>query len=307
MLEGEKVNNIIEYLQLIKYSKLIKGLLLTPLLMGNSIDQKLLRIILRNGIYEKIEKKYSNKITKNYQNPTNNDFNNIIWFMWFQPIENAPMLVQKNYEYLKRQFGKQLILVNNQNFTELTQMPDFILEKFQQGKISKTHLSDIIRVQLLSLYGGTWIDSTVIITKEKFNSLPDTVIFQQFSPSGQGVRVTVSSWFLKFSKGNLFIRRVRDLLFDYWETENKLVDYFLLHQFIQIASKEFGNYLSKIYPFENSIPHYTMLKMRNENMSKEKIKALVMYSGVSKFTNKHRNEVEVRNYKILEEIINDFD
>ena len=32
------------------------------------------------------------------------------------------------------------------------------------GQITKTHLSDLLRLELLIRYGGTWIDATVFCT-----------------------------------------------------------------------------------------------------------------------------------------------
>lgn len=53
-------------------------------------------------------------------------------------------------------------------------LPNFILKKFENGYISITHLSDIIRVLLLYNYGGLWIDSTVLnissINRKVFDS-----------------------------------------------------------------------------------------------------------------------------------------
>ena len=40
------------------------------------------------------------------------------------------------------------------------------MEKFSRGYISRTHLSDMIRLNLLYLYGGAWLDATVLVSND---------------------------------------------------------------------------------------------------------------------------------------------
>jgi hypothetical protein len=39
------------------------------------------------------------------------------------------------------------------------------LEKYQKKIIDNTHFSDLLRLELLIKYGGTWIDASVLVTK----------------------------------------------------------------------------------------------------------------------------------------------
>ena len=52
------------------------------------------------------------------------------------------------------------------------QLPEYIIDKHKKGYISNTELADILRVSLLSDFGGIWIDATIFIP----NHLPDDVL-----------------------------------------------------------------------------------------------------------------------------------
>ena len=39
------------------------------------------------------------------------------------------------------------------------------MEKHKNNIIDNTHFSDLLRLELLIKYGGTWIDASVLITK----------------------------------------------------------------------------------------------------------------------------------------------
>lgn len=81
-----------------------------------------------------------------------------------------PELIRCCYLQLKAN-NNNVLLVSKDNIDEYVHLPDYIFEKVQQGKISFTHLSDILRVSLLAEYGGFWIDSTCWVTE----SLPKEV------------------------------------------------------------------------------------------------------------------------------------
>lgn len=74
----------------------------------------------------------------------------------FQGMEHAPKMVQYCFESLKSNLrDKRIILITEDNYKEYVQFPTYILEKYEKGCFSKTHLSDLLRLELLIKYGGT--------------------------------------------------------------------------------------------------------------------------------------------------------
>lgn len=294
------LNKIKEYMSYIKKTNFLRVLAVTPWLIQDRQSQELLRKILRNELFQTFSKKIKKMSVSSYDPSFIGEvYDDVIWFMWLQPIGEAPEFVQENYKYLRRMLGRKLILISEDNVLELTRLPDFIIDKYRSGIISRTHFSDIVRVQLLSVYGGIWIDSTVVVTKTWLDNTPEITLLQQFKPGNEGNYVNVSSWFMKFPKNHPYITQVRDVLFSYWNSENKLFDYFLIHMIMQRVSMDQNNFLGTIYPFDNSIPHYLMLKMRKEIVSADSMQLFIANEGIAKFTNKTRNVTETENYKSL--------
>lgn len=96
-----------------------------------------------------------------------------IWVLCFQGIENAPEVVKKCYDSLLKYCPqKNIVLLSEENLNDYITLPKHIEDRYQQGIISRTRYSDIVRTNLLTTYGGTWIDSTVLLTAQ-----PDSFYF----------------------------------------------------------------------------------------------------------------------------------
>lgn len=89
-----------------------------------------------------------------------------IYFCWLQGEDSLPPVVSVAYESLKMHAGKyKIIFIDERNYTDYVKLPEYIVKKIMGGGISRTHLSDIIRINLLYQYGGLWLDSTMLVTE----------------------------------------------------------------------------------------------------------------------------------------------
>ena len=88
-------------------------------------------------------------------------FNDTIWICWLQGIDKDPSLIKRCYKSIKDNFKDSKIVVDESYINDYVELPSYIMEKDGKGIITKTHFSDILRLELLSQYGGTWIDGTV--------------------------------------------------------------------------------------------------------------------------------------------------
>ncbi|MBO7316194.1 MAG: hypothetical protein J6U44_03405, partial [Paludibacteraceae bacterium] len=95
-----------------------------------------------------------------------------VWVCWLQGIENAPYIVQKCVESIKKHsLDYEVILLDKNNIKNYISLPSYIEEKHLKGIIPNAHYTDYIRVILLAKYGGIWIDSTFFLT----DKLPDYI------------------------------------------------------------------------------------------------------------------------------------
>ena len=106
-----------------------------------------------------------------------------IWFCWLQGLEEAPEVVKACYSSLVRHLevagqarneGYEIIVIDGKNWREYVELPEYVVEKRGKGLIPAAHFSDLLRLELLILYGGMWIDSTVLCTGEPAKGLPLT-------------------------------------------------------------------------------------------------------------------------------------
>ena len=101
-----------------------------------------------------------------------------IFIFWATGIESAPELIKKCYIQLKKtNNNSNIVLITDNNISEYIEFPTYILEKYQLGVISKAQFSDILRFALLSLYGGYWIDATILVTQNLKNKMQDCEVF----------------------------------------------------------------------------------------------------------------------------------
>ena len=63
------------------------------------------------------------------------------------------------------------------------------------------------------------------------------------------------------SSNQRIILLTRELLLDYWKKNDYAIDYFLLHDFFQIAIETFPEDWESVIPFSNEMPHILLLRL----------------------------------------------
>lgn len=242
------------------------------LLLGK--DKKALEILrlstqfkTKKKLYKKYRKfidDYAKELSKEDLEHTASDY---VWVCWFQGIDNAPDLVKICYKSLKDNLkSKKIILITKENIGEYAQFPQYVMDKWNRGQITDTHMTDLLRLELLIRYGGTWIDATVLCTEKEenipsyfFNS--DLFFYQTLKPGRDGLSQYMSSWLISAKTNNRVLKLTRHLCYLYWQKNNNMVDYFLLHDFMSIALDYYKDDWDKVIPRDNSAPHMLLLRL----------------------------------------------
>lgn len=93
--------------------------------------------------------------------PVDPDMEGRIWICWWQGLENAPEIVKCCVESICHNAGNhQVTIITDQNVEQYIKIPKWVKKKQSEGIISRTHLSDLLRLSLLAEYGGLWLDAT---------------------------------------------------------------------------------------------------------------------------------------------------
>ena len=199
---------------------------------------------------------------------------NIYW-CWLQGLDNAPDLYKAAYNSIKNNcISHNIIIINKTNLHQYVKFPSYILEKYNKHLFTDTHFSDLLRLELLIKYGGTWIDASVLITKYDDTLYKKDLFFFKFS-----------SWFITSEKMSPVLKLTRDLLYEYWRKENYLCHYFLFHHFFRIAWKRYENDYFKMPNLSNIKEHILqsyLLKKYN----------VTIYSKLIKEANVHKLNIK---------------
>lgn len=202
------------------------------------INENIIKKYLSKNIVEEIKKLPNNEsVYINAAVPKNN----IIWTMWWQGLNNAPKIVKACINNLKRKNPtKEVIVITKDNYQNYVQLDSRIIQSMKKEKISITHFSDIYRTNLLYLYGGIWIDSTVWATK----TIDKGIFEKNFYSINTGIYTNDPShgrwttFFLEATAGSKVLNFVRKCFDIYCKKYDLFLDYILFDYFIALAMEE---------------------------------------------------------------------
>ncbi len=179
-----------------------------------------------------------------------------IWFCWLQGMENAPELVKVCLESLRASIREDIIVLNAQNYTDYVTLPEYVTRKYKKGIIPPALFSDMLRLELLIRYGGTWIDSTVWTSPkvgvkdskcgQAWQKIQESELFIYRYFNREGRVEGMSNWFIHAEAGNALLKDVRDMLYAYWHDYNCTVEYYIFHLFFSHVAKRYPEMIRKM-------------------------------------------------------------
>lgn len=248
---------------------LLHALILTAIEGTSRKSLEIVRESVSNKVVKRLRKQYSPLITAFKKGDAGRtklprEHSNKVWVCWLQGMEQAPGIVKKCYQSLLDNLdGREIVLLTNENYKDWVSFPPHIREKIDNGTISRTHMTDFLRLELLEHFGGTWIDATVFCSGNNIPSYvwdSDFFIYQIMKPGLDGHAQRTSSWFITACTNHPIVMLVKELLYEYWKTHDKMVDYFLIHDFMELALEAYPEEWMKVVPVSSSIPHILLLR-----------------------------------------------
>lgn len=199
---------------------------------------------------------------------------NIVWFSWLQGLEQAPPIVKACYRSLKENLtDREIKVIDDKNWREYVDMPEHIIRRWENKQMPPAHFSDFLRLQLLTRYGGTWIDSTVLCTgTEHAKKYLDANLFvfqytppERFPASFDGI----SSWFITSYSNQELLLILRDMLSAYWKDYDITMDYYLIHYFFSLLAREYPEVIVSM-PYGYSVWSITLMQHWQEPFVQKK-------------------------------------
>ena len=181
-----------------------------------------------------------------------------VWQFWWQGEASAPSPVLTCLETVRRYAGSRpVVLIDSSNVHEYLDIPRVFLDRLARKEISIVVLSDYIRVALLSVYGGTWVDPTVWVSGEIPPATLDSEFFVFASPywaatdpaalptellgilrfmsNRPSATMFGSCWWMSARPGSLPPRITKRLMEEYWSRESFGIDYLLPYDLMTLA------------------------------------------------------------------------
>ena len=201
----------------------------------------------------------------------------IVWFCWLQGMENAPVVVKACYESLCRNLSNRKIkVIDSENWKEYIELSEYIVQRWEKKQIPSAHFTDLIRLQLLIKYGGTWIDSTVLCTgltpenEETTRAFLDADLFMfQYTRPGSDKWGGIGNWFISACTNNEVLMVLRDILFAYWKDYDCLLDYYMFHLFFTMLRDVYPQEIAAM-PYGYAVPSISLVHHWGERFDKEK-------------------------------------
>ncbi|MDR0304651.1 MAG: capsular polysaccharide synthesis protein [Chitinispirillales bacterium] len=171
----------------------------------------------------------------------------IIWQFWYQGIdENIPKVVKACFNSVKTHSnGYEIIMLSKENMNDYIELPDFVWKRLNTGGYDITKLSNLVRLYLLSAYGGVWLDATIYLTKpieesllqkdffafQRSKTLPlDANIYIKYDPLyfswSPAIQVRMLNSFMIAKPHNKIISDLLSILLEYWKKEEQTGHYF---------------------------------------------------------------------------------
>ncbi|MBO9490488.1 capsular polysaccharide synthesis protein [Endozoicomonas sp. G2_1] len=162
-----------------------------------------------------------------------------IWVCWWQGEENMPEVVKLCFESLKKNTPDiaQINLITLENYKKYIDIPDHILQKFKDNKISYTFLSDVLRFQLLHQHGGLWIDSTVYVASPIEKSVLKSEYFthRRVGHSNSISEANYSSFLVGGYKGHNIFAFMNEVFSEHLKKYDKIPDYWYVDYAMRMA------------------------------------------------------------------------
>ena len=162
-----------------------------------------------------------------------------IWVCWWSGIETAPDLVKQCINSIYANAKKHPVyLITKENYAEHIEIPKYMLKKVAAGSMGLAHLSDYIRVKLLAIYGGLWLDATMFVSHAVPAECFDLPVFTCKGPVGECGYISEKRWVtfcLGGWKGNVFYRFLADAFEQYWRSNGYAIDYLFFDHIILSA------------------------------------------------------------------------
>jgi hypothetical protein len=174
-------------------------------------------------------RKYIPRITNLSQRQVCTETPETIWQFWENPAgRSTPQIVKTSLESVKKFKGDfHHKILDNSTMGNYSDLPGYIIDKFNKKQIGYAHFSDLLRLNLLKNHGGIWLDATAYMT----NFIPQYITDEDFFVFLTGEKTHfpyafMQNCFIRSKKNNALCEAWYQVCVEFWKNETKTFDYF---------------------------------------------------------------------------------
>ncbi len=180
-----------------------------------------------------------------------------VWTCWWQGVDHAPEIVKACWKSQQKHLPHDIqhVIITKDNYSDYITIPDYVLDKFVDGKNLIAHLADYIRACILYKYGGVWLDSTVLLLDtlpEECWTLP--LYTWQFDAAHYFSKTIWCTWFLAARQESILYQFVMEAFLFYFSNYEKVKYYLTIDYFISICTNVVDGILEQFrqIPYNNA-------------------------------------------------------
>lgn len=247
----------------------------------------------------------------------------IVWQYWSQGYSDANMpeiikLCLKSVESYCKKTDITLIRLSDENIDDYISLPDFVVQNKQI--YSPAHFSDLLRLCLLTVYGGLWLDATILLS----GPIPDEYwnlcyfVFQR-DPAENNIKYWEKTYSYYFGWQNDFrvrmlnsiifakpgckvLKYLRNLLLEIWKTNLKFPNYFIFQiLYEELVSGPLRN--DRCAVVSDCKPHLLQQYLNDPSFNLMNIDEILRTSNIHKLT--YKNSMDLGRFKTLTDRLKD--
>ena len=229
-----------------------------------------------------------------------------IWVMYYKGIKNAPPIVKTSIISIEMNSGNHpLYKLDKNNYDKYIYLPKFLLDKFNNKIFNVFHFLEILKMGILSKFGGYWLDFTYFNTYPSISIYSSLFTFKLSQCNQKITKILMPNNFFVSSKNSFLATYSFNAFLIYWEHHNYYKS-FLLDYIIYIGYQnvgEFKNYIDKL-PYM-SCNFFSLNKLSNKGNLKRLINYNSNIENNGYINYEYQNKVNKTNYIPISKLSNE--
>ena len=221
----------------------------------------------------------------------------IIWQYWHQGLEQTPEIINKCFESIKKYHPDYDIrILTFDTIKNYIEIPQKYYDLLEQKKIPIAIFSDVLRLYLLSEYGGIWIDSTIYLTERLSDNILNSDFFViQKNPKTDPFEDKMPCFFIKANADNRWIHLIKNAIESYWNENDYLIHYFMFEHIVTLLSEandELKSGWDKMF-YQEFLDTVILQNCMFEKYDKERFEEIKSITNIHKLTYKNINDKSI--------------